>query len=69
MIWLILNDISMQVAGCNEHTKGNTHQLWVERQNGKSMLIYESKDKAEITERREAIDFAVAEGYKTINLA
>jgi len=69
MLWLIINEASHQIISCNTHTtdKG-VHQIWIERPNGKTMLIHESKNKEEVTEIKEAIDFAIKHGHKTLEI-
>jgi len=59
MLWLVINGESHQIIGCNTHERNGKHQLWVERVNGKTMLISESKDKDEIDLVKDAIDYAI----------
>lgn len=69
MLWLIIGDSSHEIIACNifETPKGK-HQLWVERANRKSLLVVESDDREEVTEVKEAIDYAIRNGHKTLEV-
>lgn len=68
MLWLITGDSSHEIVACNTYFKGGVHQIWVERTNGKTLKVGESKDKAVINEIKEAIDYAISKGHKTLSL-
>ncbi len=62
MIWLVKDDASYQVTGCNIGNKDGLFQLWVERPNTKSLKVAESADKELIKLHKEAIDHAISIG-------
>jgi hypothetical protein len=71
-LWIVKNkDASMLIIGCNfffdETTKMN--QLWVTKADNKSMLIFESKNKEEVHEMKEAIDYAIEHNEPVLRLA
>lgn len=70
MLWLIKGESSHAIISCNMHEKedGKLHQVWVERPNGKTMLIIESADKSEAEVIKNAVDYAIEHGHKTLNL-
>lgn len=69
MLWLILGESSYEIVACNTHTtQKGVNQLWVERPSGKTLMIIESKEKEVVTEVKEAIDFAIKNGHKTLEL-
>lgn len=68
MLWLIVGDSSHEIISCNTCLRDGKHQVWVERVNGKTLKVGESTDKQEILDIKEAIDYAIQEGHKTLNL-
>lgn len=68
MLWLIVEEKSLEIIACNTAFQDGKHQVWVERPNGKTMKIHESTNKEEALEVREAIDFAIEHGHKTLKL-
>lgn len=68
MLWLILEDSSHQITSCNTHKNGEWHEVWVERVSGKNLKVISSEDKQLVLDVREAIDFAIHNGHKTLNL-
>lgn len=68
MLWLITGKQSHQITACNIHEVDGKYQVWVERSNGKSMKLKESHDLEEIEVYKKAIDFAVANGHKSLEL-
>lgn len=68
MLWLIMKDSSHQIISCNTHEREGVHEVWVERVNGKSMKVEESGDAQLVADVREAIDFAIHNGHRTLNL-
>lgn len=68
MLWLIIGDSSHEIISCNTYNKEGVYQVWVERPNGKTMKIGESKDPNEAKEIKDAIDFAIEHGHKVLNL-
>lgn len=68
MLWLIKEGASHQVVGCNIHEENGKHQLWVERSNGKSVKIAESKNREDVKEVKGAIDFAIKKGDPVLEL-
>jgi hypothetical protein len=68
MLWLITGDSSHEIVACNTHFKDGMHQIWVERTNGKTLMVKESRDKTVVDEIKDAIDFAISKGHKTLNL-
>lgn len=69
MLWLINKGQSNQIVSCNTHkTDGGVHQLWVEKPNGKTMKIVESKNAHEVAEVKDAIDFAIKIGKPSLEL-
>lgn len=68
MLWLIIGESSHSIISCNMFKQGEQHQVWVERPNGKTMRIIESTDPNEAKTVKDAIDFAIENGHKTLNL-
>ena len=68
MLWLISSNYSAQVTSCNIHEKDGKYQVWVEKPSGSTKLIKESKDKHEVGEIKSAIDFAITNGHKVLEL-
>jgi hypothetical protein len=75
MLWLVIKGSSHQIISCNiaiVDLTGNgvkdTYQLWVERPNGKSLKIIESRDEKDIQEVKDAIDFAIKSGHPSLEL-
>ena len=68
MLWLITEDESVTVRECNLHQQGDLWELWVRRYNGTSLKIKKSKNKEEIAEVKEAIDFAIENGHKALRV-
>lgn len=68
MLWLINKGASHQIIGCNIHKEEGKFQLWVERVNGKTLKVVESADKGTVEEVKDAIDFAIESGHKTLEL-
>jgi hypothetical protein len=68
MLWLVMKGQSEQIVACNIYNEKGAHQLWVERANGKTRKIKESKSFDEVNEVKEAIDFAIREGHKSLEL-
>lgn len=68
MLWLVMKGQSEQIIACNIYNENGKHQLWVERANGKTRKIKESKSFDEVNEVKEAIDFAIREGHKSLEL-
>lgn len=68
MLWLIVGDASHNIIGCNTCEKNGMHQVWVERVNGKTLKVRESKNKNDVQIVKEAIDYAIENGHKTLNL-
>jgi hypothetical protein len=48
--------------------KDGTHELWVERVNGKGLKILSSDKVAEVLEIKEAIDYAIKTRESTLEL-
>jgi hypothetical protein len=69
MLWLVMKGQSEQIIACNIYNEKGVHQLWVERANGKTRKIKESKSFDEVNEVKEAIDYAIREGHKSLELA
>jgi hypothetical protein len=59
---------SEQIVACNIHKVEQKYQLWVERANGKTRKIKESTKRDEVNEIKEAIDFAIREGHKSLEI-
>lgn len=68
MLWLIVGDSSHEIISCNTYFREGKHQVWVERVNGKTMKVGESENKQEVLDIKEAIDYAIQEGHKTLSL-
>lgn len=68
MIWLIKEDESIAIVSCNVHHKPDKYQLWVERPNGKTKVVYESQEKKDIIDMKEALDWAIENGHKTFSV-
>ena len=68
MLWLILKDSSHCVVSCNTSRVGTKYQVWVERSNGKNLRVGESESEDDVNEIKDAIDYAISEGIKTLSL-
>lgn len=68
MLWLVLEGASYQMRECNTHYRDGKYQLWIERNNGKSLKVIESEYEQEIKEVKEAIDYAVRTGQRSLEL-
>lgn len=68
MLWLIIGDASYEIVSCNIHFKEGKYQVWVERPNGKTIKINESTNEEDIKTIKEAIDYAISKGEKTLSL-
>lgn len=70
MLWLQIEPTkSHEIISCNTCvTKEGFHQVWVERPNGKTLMVKESESENEIKEIKEAIDFAISVGEKSLKL-
>jgi hypothetical protein len=68
MLWLIIGDSSHEIISCNTFFRDGKHQVWVERVNGKTLKVHESEEKSRIEEIKEAIDFAIEHGHKTLRV-
>lgn len=69
MLWLVIKGASYQIISCNIHEENGVHKLWIERPNGKSLKIKESKHFDEVKEVKDAIDYAIRKGHTTLELA
>ena len=69
MLWLIIGNNSHEIISCNTCERDGKHQVWVERVNGKTLKVGEGENKQEITDIKEAIDFAIQTGHKTLSLS
>ena len=52
----------------NFNKNSNEYELWVERITGKNVLLISSKNKTDILEVKEAIDFAIAQGIHAFEI-
>lgn len=68
MLWLVIKDTSHQIISCNIHKDGALYQLWVERPNGKSLKVIESKNYTDVEEVKSAIDFAIEHKEPSLRL-
>lgn len=68
MLWIAKNGESHQIISCNVHEDKGKHQVWVERPNGKTLKLDESKDRQQVLDVKEAIDYAIEHGHKVLKL-
>lgn len=68
MLWLVNKGSSHQIVSCNIHKEKDRYQLWVERISGKTLKIAESKNPDDVMVIKGAIDFAIREGHKTLEM-
>ena len=68
MLWVVTENESLQITRCITFEKDGMHQVWVERSNGKTFKLKESKDRAEIHEIKDAIDYAIAHKEPMLDL-
>ena len=70
-MWLIKKNESFDVVSAivTYNTKTNMHGLYVGKVDGRSRLIKESKDKKEVMEIKEAIDYAIEHGEKVLRIS
>ena len=68
MLWLVIEGASHQIIGCNVHQRDNKYQLWVERVNGKTLLVYENMLEEEVSMVKDAIDHAIETKESTLRL-
>lgn len=68
MIWLVINNESLQIVSCNIHnSKEDVYELWVTRVNGKNLKIKEGTY-GKVAEIKEAIDYAIENNEKALRL-
>jgi hypothetical protein len=68
MLWLIIKGASYQIVGCNVYEEKGKFQLWIERPNGKTLKIVESKEKSDVELVKNAIDYAIAHHEPSLEL-
>lgn len=68
MLWLVNKDTSHQIISCNVHSEKGIHQLWVERPNGKTLKVIESRNISEVKLIKGAIDYAIKNGEPSLEL-
>lgn len=68
MLWLVMDEASHEIKSCNTCEKDGLFQVWVERANGKSLKVNESSVREEVEVIKDAIDWAIQEGHKTLRL-
>lgn len=68
MLWLVMKNSSYQIASSNIVKKDGVHEIWVERTSGKGLKIFKSKNEEEVTEIKDAIDYAISKGKPTLEL-
>jgi hypothetical protein len=68
MLWLITGESSHEIISCNTIFRDGKHQIWVERPNGKTMKVGESSEQQEVHDIKDAIDYAIENGHKVLNL-
>lgn len=68
MLWLVIKGASHQIISCNIHKESGLFQLWIERPNGKTLKISESKHLADVQEVKDAIDYAIKTGQPSLEL-
>lgn len=61
-MWIIKDEVSHEIISANVHKEGNLFQLWVTRPNDKNLKLKESTDEKEITDYKQAIDYAIKHG-------
>lgn len=69
MLWIVKDNMSIQIIGCNICEKNGMFQLWVTRPNDKSLMLDENTSKEEILIIKEAIDYAIENKEKALRLA
>lgn len=68
MIWIIKGNESHEIISTNIHVEDDKFQLWVTRPNGKTIKIFEDKDKNEANLLKDAIDYAITTGEKSFTI-
>lgn len=68
MLWLVIKGASYQIVSCNLHQENGKHQLWIERARGKSIKVKESEKYEDVKELKDAIDFAIKQGYPSFEV-
>lgn len=68
MLWLITEESSQQIVSCNMSKQHGKFQVWVERINGKGLKVYESQDEKDVKTVRDAIDYAIKTGEKSLDM-
>lgn len=70
MLWLIIGEASYEVIGSNIHhlPDGVTHQLWITRPGGKTLMIKESNNEQEIADYKYAIDYAISSNQRSFEM-
>ena len=68
-MWIVEDKLSYEIIGVNIHTTvNNMHEVWATKKDGKTKLIKKSKDINEVSEIKEAIDYAIKTGDKVLEL-
>jgi len=68
MLWVIVGDASYEIVSCNVHEKDGIFSIWIERPNGKTLKLKESEKEEDVKIIKEAIDYAISKGEKTLVL-
>ena len=75
-MWIVINrgeeelNSTYEVTSYNEafNSKTGEYELWIERKTGKTILLMSSKNKIDILEMKQALDFAIAQGEKAFEI-
>ena len=67
-MWIIKDDLSMEIISCNIHKEKETYELWVTRSNGKNFKLFEDENQEEVKIYKEAIDYAIEHGESALRL-
>lgn len=70
MIWIVdeAKSESYQIVGTNIHQTEKGCELWATRSNGKTIKLIANEDCNEVSEFKEAIDYAIANGAQAFKL-
>ncbi|RBP01212.1 hypothetical protein [Rossellomorea aquimaris] len=68
MFWINIGSETHQITSFNLYENHGTFQLWVERPNGKTMLVAESKDEEYVRNIKVKMDNAIESDKRLLTL-
>lgn len=68
MLFIKTKKYTHQIVSCNIHEESGKFQLWVERPNGKSLKLVDSKNREDAEIVKSAIEHAIKTGDPMLEL-